>query len=643
MAIEHASHKYDRIEKVAEREKMQLVLLLKDADSAKLKLSGAITMGGKVIKKIQSKQTAIEDDIKSAFKALNKALLDREKSLMRVAAEISLGKQTALAIQGEELTALQTEIANTCEIVTSATEVYTPAEMLSMKVAMTNKLKRLLKQYHGVNLEPCRSDMIPSVLDIAELAKHISSFGVAVGGSFLGKAKTDLLIQRAIIGKVKKIVLTACDASGEQFPCGGEKVEATLSLLGSEYHHDDQFNDIFLNPIIKANVNDNRDGTYAITFTPQINGEHQLSITIDGEHISSSPFSMYVRENRAYTTISLPQQSFSLLNGGIPKDVAVGDEIYVAVNGLHCVEVYNLNGLFTRRIGNISGSVHGLGLFGVDPTRGLSPSTGLLFGCPSTEQHAQEIRNTAGMPLTGRIHSGINLSQFLSSTTEVRFNSPSAIAVRGSVLYVVESGTSCVQKLTTAGSSLSKFGSYGAGEGQLNNPRGICIDNEGHVFVSDCGNHRVSVFGADGTFHHHITGNALNNSAINSPWGLAFDQHGNLHVADTDTSSILVFTRQGQFVSKYNSGVTQPAGIAIDEEGNIFVADSGYSRMCKMQPARRKNMFPIAQSKEVCILNSQLAYDTKHYFGTGRSASGIAIDKDGFVYVCNMNNKVYKF
>ena len=86
------------------------------------------------------------------------------------------------------------------------------------------------------------------------------------------------------------------------------------------------------------------------------------------------------------------------------------------------------------------------------------------------------------------------------------FRFPSAIAIQGNVLYVAEGGSHQVQKFTTSGEFVSKFGSQGSGNGQFNQPRGLCVHNDGRVFVSDCGNNHVSIFKADDTFLYHITG-----------------------------------------------------------------------------------------------------------------------------------------
>ena len=588
MAIEHAGHKYDRIEKVAEKEKVHLVSLLRNAGDAKAKLDGAITKGSKVVQQIQANQSLVQKDIKSAFKALNKALATREQALLAKVCEISLGKQTALAMQGDELKTLRKEILETSEVITKATEVYSPAEMLSAKGAMANKIDQLLKQYQAVSLEPCKSDVIPNMLDTTEVVQHISSFGMVAGGSSPGDAKTDLTIHRAIQGKSRKIIVTACDVTGKPFPYGGERVEATLSLLGSQI------------PSVITKVVDNRNGTYIATFTPQRIGEHELRITIDGKQIKGSPFSMYVRQERNYISLSSVQRTFSL--SANPYDIAVEDnEVYVAVSEYQCIEVFNQNGQRIRTIGNTCSRV--------------KRSNSVIVPAGSRSRNMESQSTFAG----------------------VQFHSPNAITIQGSVLYVVDSGNCCVQKLTTTGKAILTFGTRGSGNGQLSNPRSICFDKDGRIFISESGNNRISVFAANGTFLYHIIGNTADGSNLNAPWGLTIDQCGNLHVADTNTGTIKVFTTEGKYITQYNSGVSQPAGIAIDEEGNIFIADYGCGGGMHFYPHHG-----YGQNMQVCVLNSK--HNMIHSFGTNQNATGITIDKNGFIYVCCYNSRqVNKF
>ena len=149
---EHSGHTCNRVEKVAEREKTDLLSQLENASGAKCELDNAVAKGGKIIQQIQARQKSVEEGIESAFKTIQEALLERKKVLLAKTAEVGLGKQTALTMQGEELKRLSDEIAEICEMMTSATQVYTPAEMLAVKGAIANKLKPLVERYKRVNL-----------------------------------------------------------------------------------------------------------------------------------------------------------------------------------------------------------------------------------------------------------------------------------------------------------------------------------------------------------------------------------------------------------------------------------------------------------------------------------------------------------
>ena len=551
MAIEHSGHTYDRAEKVAEKHKEELRDCLKGADGAQAALEGALVKGGKVTQTLQCTQKSIEDDIKATFKTLIETFSKREKSLLAKAAEVRLSKHTALTLQGENFSSLCEEISATCKMIASAIQTYTAAEMLSAKGSMTSKLEQLLKEYQSTDLEPCRSDMILSVLDKSELMLSINSFGAIIGGSCPSKTKTNLYHLTAILGTKRMFTITTCDENGQPFRKGGEMVKVTLSLMGS------------MERALKSNVVDNKDGTYSASFIPQNIGEHQLSITIESLHIKGSPFTMYVRKKKEYTSLSSSQLTFSLSSQ--PYDVAVDDngDVYVALFTYHCIEVYDKSGSRIRTIG------------------------------------------TAGTAGNG----------------ETQLHSPSALVICGSILYVAEYSNNRVKKLTTSGEFLSVFGSD-----HLNSPRGICLDSDGQIFVSCCGNSRICIFEADGTHIFDIS----DTSNLSGPWGIAFDQSGNLSVADSNTNTIKVFTPQGQYINSYNSNVCQPAGIAIDDEGITFIAEYYFY-----------NSNYIAYS-QFCVLNSQhdVVTSTRNF----QHLTGITVDKEGAIYVCDYNCcTVYKY
>ena len=162
-----------------------------------------------------------------------------------------------------------------------------------------------------------------------------------------------------------------------------------------------------------------------------------------------------------------------------------------------------------------------------------------------------------------------------------------------------------------------RTGTYGRGEGQLNNPRGLCTDTNGDVYVADCSNDRVSVFSKDLNFLKHLgtqqlkipydvkvtpssvvvldsshncihffsrSGDLLRSCVtqgedgmVYSPWFFCLDTAGNILISDRYRNSIKILSPSGQLIheiGKRGHGRGElfcPYGICLSQTGNIFV------------------------------------------------------------------------
>ena len=291
MALSHSGHSYDRIEAVAESEKKDLLPLVEKAESAAGKLEDAMAKGEKTIQNIQMKKKSVDDAVIKCFKELQEALEHRKETLLAKSSEIELSKVTALKLQGEEMKKFHDEIVRVCGRIKEASDIYMPAEMLSAKGPMTEKLSGLLKLFNAFPLDSCKSESIMTDLNNMMIRSEIEKFGVITAGSCASKSTVSLYMPQAIRGKEKKVVLTAMDVEGKPFGRGGEVVQANMELIGKEQEETNS----------EANIQDSKDGTYIISVIPQSVGEHQLSIKIENEHVKSSPFIVSVREPRNYT------------------------------------------------------------------------------------------------------------------------------------------------------------------------------------------------------------------------------------------------------------------------------------------------------------------------------------------------------
>ena len=122
-----------------------------------------------------------------------------------------------------------------------------------------------------------------------------------------------------------------------------------------------------------------------------------------------------------------------------------------------------------------------------------------------------------------------------------QFIYPSGVSIKGDVLYVADSGNHRIQKLTSRGEFVHKFGQKGLGEGQFDHPRVVIVDSNNRLIISDYGNNRIQIFNEEGGWLLTIDGKGTGNSSFIYPKGLALDPQGNIHAACS--TSIKVFTK----------------------------------------------------------------------------------------------------
>ena len=201
-----------------------------------------------------------------------------------------------------------------------------------------------------------------------------------------------------------------------------------------------------------------------------------------------------------------------------------------------------------------------------------------------------------------------------------KMNSPLCIAFYQNKVFVTQNGAGCLLVYDLNKTFLKQIGTPGNGEGQLNSPCGVTVnESNGDIFVCDYGNSRVQIFSKDFlfksqfgkgilkspsdikltneyiyvlshtnpffySFNYNLTQvqNAIPNSIskhLKQPYSFCIDGAGIFIISDCGQHAIILFN-QGDLVHKITDSIQSPLGATLDARGRIILV--GYNHCLLM-------------------------------------------------------------
>ena len=160
---------------------------------------------------------------------------------------------------------------------------------------------------------------------------------------------------------------------------------------------------------------------------------------------------------------------------------------------------------------------------------------------------------------------------------------PYAVAVNDKdEIVVADALNHRVQVFDSNGTFLRSFGHQGKNAGEFNGPVGVAIDKDRNIFVADNGNNRIQILSWEGRHLGSFGGEGSRDSQLNHPWGLSLDSTGNVIVADTGSKVIKIFTPDGRFVMKIGGRGSFRLPVHCAQCGEYFIVSDSHEHCIKV-------------------------------------------------------------
>ena len=265
-----------------------------------------------------------------------------------------------------------------------------------------------------------------------------------------------------------------------------------------------------------------------------------------------------------------------------PSDAAVDPDgnLWILDKGNNRVEKFNANGEYLSKFG-ATGSGNGQ----------FNGPSGIAFDSEGNVW----IADTANNRVQKFNPNGEYLSKFgATGSGNGQFKGPTGIAIdpTSGMIFVVDHGNHRVERFTKKGIYFGQGGSYGWEDAQFIEPTGVAIGGPSGaapytVLVTDSGNNRVQKFTSEGIFLTKFGSAGSQNGQFNRPGAIEVDSVGNVWIADESNGRIQEFNQAGEYLARFGSpgsgqgqlGTGWPMGLASDSKGNIWVADTANNRV----------------------------------------------------------------
>ena len=279
--VDHRDHKYNFVADVAERERKAVEAVLQQTKAKDVTVEEGLKAVKAMETRVEAKIARVNKDVDVFFDEQVKALEEMRANLKLEVKTQGQAKLKALSNQEEMLALSLAQLRNSADFAEKALKDGNDLELLSIKQQLIQRLAQLnASQFH---CKPCNSDYLK-----LKMNKRISDIGEVM--TLLHAPDTSKCVL-SMVGCEEGVLYQTFAGQPVDFKfaiVGGTSVKEaeTGSMVRASVKREDQQQSQDLP------VRDKGDGSYFFSYQPQTPGICTLSVTVEGESVHGSPFTL---------------------------------------------------------------------------------------------------------------------------------------------------------------------------------------------------------------------------------------------------------------------------------------------------------------------------------------------------------------
>ena len=538
----HKDHKFEFSKVAAPDTKKKLLDHLSPLRSTVNSLSSAVGDIQITKQEVEAQGKSVADTIHTSFTQLQLVLQQRKQQLLHEAASRVKEKIDKLSAQEKKMILAKAQVQSIIDYTERFVSECSANEVMNMQTEIRRRIEREVEEYSKSekSLEPVEEadtgvevGCVEDLQKLCEIKTNITRLAVDPAKCTVrGEGR-----ETAEVGKTAEVTLTTKLTNNETT----RRSVAVVSELKS----------LWDGSVVKCTVDQSCPGEYNIKYTPTVRGRHELTVSVDGQQVEGSPFSVSVsisptqlgKPVKVWTGMSDPQGVTVNSEGEVIVCEYEGDIIkldkeekkHVIVKHSTTTLAY-LSGVATDKEDNIYCTdrdtnkvlrcdkngrnvrvyevqqVEGPGHWGVAV---VGDEVMLCeLGCEGTIM----IYNRELEYVRRLVHK--DMGRFFNLSSDSHGN-----------LYVIDLDKSMIRVFSNDGVLLRSFGRDDNGMNKLDKPWGVCVSGY-YVYVSNFGGCNVSVFTTAG---HCVTSFGQlgeDEGKFSFPCGICVDQHSMFFVCD---------------------------------------------------------------------------------------------------------------